>query len=211
MPILEERVDHKGTRQAVLVAARSVFSRHPYNAASLRMIAKEAGFGHAIIGYYFPTKAELFRAVADDIYSGLSAAHDLWIAEVRHMSLKEGFERYVKRFVDFSRENPWVLRIMMLNIAGERVGAIPGQDILIEAIEGMRRTFVTTMKLTASVEEIGRFSDSFNALMIYYLGATESAAWLIRMDMDSPEYYEWVQKTLVTVFLPTLGKLFERR
>lgn len=198
------------TREAILDAACRVFSRHPYNAASIRMIAREAGFGHALIGYYFPAKADLFRAVAARICDDLYASNERWIAEVRHMGLSEGFEHYVDSFVDFSREKPWVLRIIVLNIAGEEVGAIPGQDLLIEVIEGIRRTFVTTMKLTASVEEIGRFSDSFNALALYYLGAPESAAWLLRMDPDDPAYFKWVHKTLVSVFLPTLARLFER-
>ncbi len=206
----DERNDFRGTREAVLGAACRVFSRHPYNAASIRMIAREGGFGHAVIGYYFPTKEQLFRAVAAEICDDLYNANDQWMAEVRRMGLSDGFERYVGRFVEFSREKPWVLRIMMLNIAGSEVGAIPGQDLLIEAIEGIRRMFVSTMKLTASMEEIGRFSDSFNAMVLYYLGAPESAAWLLRMDLDSPEYFRWVQKTLVSVFLPMLGGLFER-
>ena len=202
--------DTSKTRDAILDAACIVFARHPYNAASIRMIARQAGLGHALIGYYFPAKADLFRAVAGRICDDLCAENERWMVEVRHMGLREGFERYVQRFVAFSREKPWVLRIIMLNITGERVGAIPGQDILIEAIEGIRRMFVTTMKLTASVEEVGRFSDSFNALVLYYLGAPESAAWLIRMDPDGPDYFPWVQETLVSVFLPMIGRLFER-
>jgi TetR/AcrR family transcriptional regulator len=207
---LEEKNDTGTTREAILDAACRVFSRHPYNAASIRTIAREAGLGHALIGYYFPAKADLFRAVAARICDDLYTSNERWINEVRHMALGEGFEHYVNSFVEFSREKPWVLRIIVLNIAGEEVGAIPGQDILIEVIEGIRRMFVTTMKLTASVEEVGRFSDSFNALMLYYLGAPESAAWLLRMDPDGAAYFQWVERTLVSVFLPMLGRLFER-
>jgi AcrR family transcriptional regulator len=207
---LDERNDTGTTREAILDAACRVFSRQPYNAASIRMIAREARLGHALIGYYFPAKADLFRAVAARICGDLYAENERWIAEVRHMALAEGFEHYVGSFVEFSRQKPWVLRIIMLNIAGEEVGAVPGQDLLIEAIEGIRRMFVTTMKLSASVEEVGRFSDSFNAMMLYYLGAPESAAWLLRMDPADPAYLRWVRATLVSVFLPMLARLFER-
>lgn len=202
--------DAKKTREAILDAACIVFARHPYNAASIRMIGHEANLGHALIGYYFPAKADLFRAVAARICDDLYTENERWMAEVCHMGLREGFEQYVGRFIKFSREKPWVLRIIVLNITGERVAAIPGQDIIIQAIEGIRRMFVNTMKLTASVEEVGRFSDSFNALVLYYLGAPQSAAWLVRMDPDGPHYYPWVQETLVSVFLPMLSRLFER-
>ncbi len=198
------------TREMVLDAACRVFSRHPYNAASIRMIAREAGIGHALIGYYYPTKADLFRAVAARICEDLCTSNERWINEVRRMELAPGFRHYVGRFVEYSRQKPWVLRIIMLNIAGEKVGAVPGHDLLVGAIEDIRRMFAATMKLTASVEEIGRFSDSFNALMLYYLGAPESAAWLLRLDPDDPAYFRWVGDTLVSVFLPMLGRLFER-
>ncbi|MFP4477514.1 MAG: TetR/AcrR family transcriptional regulator [Desulfatibacillaceae bacterium] len=208
---LRQTSEKKGTRTQVLQAAFRVFSRHPYNAASIRMIAKEGGFGHAIIGYYFPTKADLFRALAAEIYDDLYAANREWLAEVRSMSLEEGFSRYVGRLVEYSRDKPWVLRIMMLNLAQEKVGAIPGQDRLMEVIEGMRRAFAETMRLPADPEVVARFSDSFNALALYYLGAPDSAAWLLRMEADSTEYADWVHKTLVTMFLPVLARLFGGR
>lgn len=206
----EENDGLKKTRRDVLDAACRVFARHPYDAASIRMIGREAGVGHAVIGYYFPAKADLFRAVAAEICDDLYRANEQWLAEVRRMDLREGFEHYVERFVAFSREKPCVLRIMMLNIAGGEVGAIPGRDLLVEVIEAIRRLFVTTMKLTASMEEVGRFSDSFNALLLYYLGAPESAAWLLRMDPEGPDYFQWVHGTLVSLFLPMLAGLFKR-
>jgi AcrR family transcriptional regulator len=199
-----------GARQAILDAACRVFARHSYHAASIRAIATEGGFGHALIGYYFPTKADLFRAVAETICDDLRAADAAWLEEVRPMNLRAGLRRYVERLIEYSREKPWVLRIIMLNVAGGKVGAIPGRDRLIEAFEGMRTAFADRMGLTVSREEVGRFSHSFNALINYYLGAAESAAWLLRMDPDSPEYFEWVRETLVSLFLPMLRELYRK-
>ena len=73
------------TREAVLVAACAVFARHPYNAASIRMIAREGDFGHAVIGYYYPSKALLFTAVAERLSDMLTESSLDWLAEVRLM------------------------------------------------------------------------------------------------------------------------------
>ncbi len=198
------------TREAVLNAACAVFARHPYNAASIRMIAREGGFGHAVIGYYYPSKALLFTAVAERLGDMLTESSLDWLAEVRPMETEPGFSRYVARVIEFSRQNPWVLRVMMLNISGENVADIPAKERIIEAVEHIRQAFALTMRLSAPDEEIGRFTDSFNAMALYYLGAPHSAAWLVRMDPDSDAYYQWVHTTLVSLFLPMLLRLFGR-
>lgn len=54
------RVDR---RQAILLAAERLFSRHGYHAVSLRQIADEAGVPLALVGYYFGPKNALFEAI----------------------------------------------------------------------------------------------------------------------------------------------------
>jgi len=55
------------TRKQILTAARSVFSRKGFNKASLNMIASEAGVGKATIYSYFGDRADLVRAVFEDV------------------------------------------------------------------------------------------------------------------------------------------------
>jgi hypothetical protein len=40
------------------------------------------------------------------------------------------------------------------------------------------------------------------------LGTPASAAWLLHLDPESEAYTQWVHKTLVNIFLPTLEELF---
>lgn len=199
-----------GKKQVVIDAATKIFALHPYNAASIRMIAREGGFGHAIIGYYYPSKAALFKSVVEILCENLTSSSIQWLNEVRSMEIEEGFSRYVLRLIEFSREKPWVLRIMILNISGEKVKDIPAKEHIMESIESIRSKFTKTMRLNASTEEIGRFTDSFNAMALYYLGAPHSAAWLVRMDPESDDYFKWVHATMVTLFLPMLRRLFVR-
>ena len=52
------------SRRKILAAARTVFARYPYGAASVRKIEKAGGFNYALIRYYFGSKKGLFEAVA---------------------------------------------------------------------------------------------------------------------------------------------------
>lgn len=57
-------------RQEILDAALTVFSAQGYSAATNAQIAREAGVTTAALYYYFPSKADLFRAVITE-HAGL--------------------------------------------------------------------------------------------------------------------------------------------
>ena len=63
------------TRQRILDAARRVFARHPYHAASIRMIASEAGMEHGTIRYHFARKSDIFEEIVqtecEEIYQNI--------------------------------------------------------------------------------------------------------------------------------------------
>lgn len=77
-----KKKDSKQTRQAILDAAIQVFAPRPYTAASIRRIASQGGVPHALIRYYFPTKADLFDAVAQNICAELCQASEQALLEV---------------------------------------------------------------------------------------------------------------------------------
>jgi AcrR family transcriptional regulator len=58
-------------RPRLLASARARFLREGVDGASLRSIAKDAETNIGMVYYYFPTKEDLFRAVVDDVYSGI--------------------------------------------------------------------------------------------------------------------------------------------
>jgi AcrR family transcriptional regulator len=49
-----------GTREAILDAATAAFTRHGYDGASIRQIARQAGVDPALVHHYFGTKEGLF-------------------------------------------------------------------------------------------------------------------------------------------------------
>lgn len=199
----------KQTRAAILDAACRIFAQKAYTAASIRMIASEGGFPHALIRYYFPTKADLFDAVAEQICRDLYQACEQAVHEVKYMNRRRGFSHYVWQLIAFYQLNPQVFRILLLNLAVETVETVPGQARIIETVESIRESLIHSLKLKASLEEVGRFTDSFNALVFYYLGTPESAAWLLHIDPRSEAYTQWVHQTLTDIFLPALDDLFQ--
>lgn len=60
-------------QQKIVMAAKSVFLRLGYGAASMDMIASEAHVSKQTIYNHFRSKEELFRAIVSDISSNLSA------------------------------------------------------------------------------------------------------------------------------------------
>lgn len=204
----KKKKDSKKRRQAILEAAVQVFAQKSYTAASIRMIATQGGVPHALIRYYFPTKAELFDAVAKSICDELYLASETALTEVRATERALGFSQYVRCLIEFSRQNPWTFRIILLNLSAETVETVPGRARFIEVVEAVRKQLTASLRFRASLEELCRFTDSFNALLFYYLGTPESAAWLLRLDPESQAYYDWVHQTLVDIFLPGLDGLF---
>ena len=205
----KKKKDAKQTRQAILDAAVHVFAQKSYTAASIRMIATQGGVPHALIRYYFPTKGDLFDAVAQSICADLYQAAKEAVFEVKTMDRAQGFSLYVSKIIEFSRLKPWTFRILLLNLSAETGETVPGRTRFIDTVESVREQMAGSLKFKASHGDICRFTDSFNALLFYYLGTPESAAWLLHLDPDSDSYYQWVHQTLVDIFLPALGELFQ--
>ena len=137
------------TREKILTAARSVFSKHSYEAGSVRMIAKEGGFEFSLIRYYFPNKAELFKTVFKDACDEMLQAHKKAMKGMEKMRPEEGFSLYHDRFLKHYFNHPEGLRILVNNIYRpvDSEVEIPGYEqlpqidhILLNTIEAEHRT-----------------------------------------------------------------------
>ena len=199
--------DTKGerTRGVIVGAARKIFSRHPYHTASMRMIGKEAGVEHPLINYYFPTKASLFETIVEDLCEEFIRSHADWLDAVREMKITEGFMKYIDLLLDFNQRKPEPLRILALNISqAENISQIPGYRHFPELIEGLLRTFSEKMTNGLQTEELRMFVQSFNFLVISFLGASPCIAQVQEMDPEGSRYRDWVRSTLGFIFLPRL-------
>jgi AcrR family transcriptional regulator len=198
------------TRAKIMEAARKVFSKESYNAASIRMIASEGGFDFGIIRYHFPNKAELFKAclkkACDDFFEGYKD----WTKGLHSKSTEENFSLYLDRFLEYHFEHPETLRIIMNNIymSDDPKFEIPGYEYVPEVIFACRKVFKENFKMVAPQEEIDRFNDCFEAHAFMLLGASSYQAHLLGLEPESNEYRQWVKDTLMYFFLPHLENLF---
>lgn len=64
-----QEADQTCCQQVILDIARKLFMKLPYEKVTTRRIAADAGVDVALISYYFKSKAGLYKAVFDDIYS----------------------------------------------------------------------------------------------------------------------------------------------
>src|SRR5215470_10227799 len=64
------------TRARILAAAEAEFAATGYDGSRTVTIARRAGLTHAMLHYYFDTKAALYRAVLDRVLAEL--ALQLW-------------------------------------------------------------------------------------------------------------------------------------
>ena len=194
------------TRDIILEAATKVFSGHPYHAASIRMIAAQGGFYHGLIRYHFPSKAGIFGTVVESACRKLKEANRLWLSEVAALGPRDGLALYLDRFLEHYRAHPEIFRIVIQNLSQKDQEGVPGYHHLLDLLSGSQADFREIFTGLFDGDSAARVLESFNALIIHYLGAADAEAWLLGMEPESPGYLEWVKETMLFVFLPVLEK-----
>jgi AcrR family transcriptional regulator len=196
------------TRGRIITAAKKVFARLPYHAASVRMIGKEGAFNHELIRYHFPNKARLFETVLHDICDDFHRSNISFFEGLAQMGPEEGFVRYLDRFLDHYFRNPEALRIIVLNmVLSDEPESVPGYRYIPEMLASTRRTFQEKIPIRARNEEVERFLSAFNNLLLNLLGAGYCQASILGLKHNGSKYREWVKTTLLEIFLPHLKRL----
>lgn len=203
-----KRNQKEATREKILEGAKKVFAEHPYSAASMRMIGSAAGVDHPLIRYYFPTKADLFEAVVQEISEAYSHANRTWFEGLETLSVSRGLSLYIDRMMDFISKHPEALRIVALNLAQpEDSEVVPGYSQMQRLVTRHTEMLRNVAARRSSTREIRMYIESFNALVINYLGAATYYAGILRMNPRGPAYRRWVKETLHLLFLPRLRQL----
>jgi len=200
-----KRNKEAATREKILEAAKKVFAEHPYPGASIRMVGSAAGIDHPLISYYFPTKADLFRALLEEITETHIQASSSWFEGLEALSLSRGLSLYIDRMMDFTSKHPEALRIIALNLA-QPVDSeiIPGYRLIQRLLASNAETCRKVAVLRSAIREMRMFMESFNMMVINYLGADSYYSGNLDLNPRGPAYRRWVKESLHLIFLPWL-------
>lgn len=192
------------TREMILTAACAVFTRCPYEAASIRMIAAEGGFYHSLIRHHFPSKASIFKAISQKVGEDLREANKSWLKELAGLGLRAATSLYFDRFISYYQSHPEIFRLIAQNMPRDDAQSIPGYDDLVNFMANIQEDVEKANILLFDSQTLVRFLESLYALCIYYLGSGTVVAGRLGIEPDSPEYLKWVKETMMFVFLPLL-------
>lgn len=197
------------TRRKIIAAARRVFTSHPYNAASIRMIGAEGGFDYSIIHHYF-TKTELFQAVAEQLYGELTTAFIEWLDGLLSLPPEERLKQFLDRSLDYLFENPDVLALVIQNMGYMNTAEdLPGFEFFIKFYRDIESAFLERNNLTFLRDKVSRWSYTLLTLYISYVGAAGYHNKALGMAPNSDDYRNWIKTTILHLFVPPMENLIE--
>src|SRR5438067_7080217 len=113
----------EAVRRAILAAARDLFVRDGYRNVSIRKIAEKIEYSPAAIYGYFPSKDDIFYALAEEGFRLLHASGDLATLDAALVRL-EPLDRITTifwRVYEFSRQHPQYFELMFLDRSVPRI------------------------------------------------------------------------------------------
>jgi len=185
----------EATRQKIISAGRQVFSQYPFQAASLRLIGQAGGFRHSHIRYHFKTKANLFEAICQQIYSEYLAALIPIIQEEEYPSLRDGLIRGIELLIDFGFSRPDAFHLMMLNIGQpeQLEELVSGIDYLRKFQSDILKTFSSNTPLRAPGRLASMWVFALTMAVVNYFGAP--AYYMNSLNITSQKKYrEYLKK-----------------
>ena len=109
-----EKPGSRATREAVLDAAERLFAERGFEATSLNDVGAAAGVSRGTPGYFFGSKADLYRAVLERCFSEVRSA----VRSGRERALASGesadkvLAGIVSDYFDFITANPYFVRLI---------------------------------------------------------------------------------------------------
>src|ERR1700724_1531426 len=113
--------DREAIRRGILDAARELFVNEGYQNVSIRKIAERIEYSPAAIYGYFPSKDDIFFALADEGFRLLcNPAH---MTTPAHQALPplDRLRVLFRRFYEFSREHPQYFALMFVDRSVPRI------------------------------------------------------------------------------------------
>lgn len=106
--------EHAERRREIVTAAREVFARRGYRAATLDEIAEKAAFAKGTLYNYFTSKEDLFRDILNSL---LEDMRQVAVSVVkRRGNSREKFQLFARGVMEYYRANEDLLRIVTMDM-----------------------------------------------------------------------------------------------
>jgi TetR/AcrR family transcriptional regulator len=110
--IMTDHAKETETREAILVAARNVFTEKGMNGARMQEIADRAGINKALLHYYFSNKETMFETIFQEAFSQFwPKVNEQLLANV---AMRDFLKVVVGTYIDMLSQRPY-LPIFILN------------------------------------------------------------------------------------------------
>ena len=103
----------QATRARIVSAAVEAFAERGFTAASTRDIAHRAGTDQGLLTYYFPSKDELWRAAADQLFGEQAEMFEPLTDDTAFADSREIAREGVRIYVRYAATHPEVFRFMV--------------------------------------------------------------------------------------------------
>jgi AcrR family transcriptional regulator len=212
-PLKKKKTKGDLTREKILDAAESVFSRRPYNTASIRRIGQEGGFDFTIIHHYFPTKKELAEAVSMRFYDDFFRQSAFWLSLIpdgmlNRVSLSQGLSIYINSLLEYLFSHHHGPAMMMQNIAlPDPKRTLPAFDFSLRFYADIADRLKHLLPIKSRETEIRMWQYCLVTLISTCVGASEYPARIIDLSPGGRHYRKWIERALIFLFYPGLKKM----
>src|SRR4051794_37342742 len=112
--------DREAVRRSILDAARELFVKEGYDNVSIRKIAEGVEYSPAAIYSYFPSKDDIFFALAEEGFRLLYGQPERFV-ELDALAPLDRIRRIFWRLYEFSREQPQYFALMFVDRTVPRI------------------------------------------------------------------------------------------
>lgn len=202
-PLRERGRNAERSREAILDAAEQLFAERGFEATSLSEVGTRAGLSRATPGYFFGSKAELYRSVLDRAFAGVRAA--VQSGRQRVLSGNHPPESVlagaVRDYYDFLAARPNFVRLM----EREALGNSPtGADVSPRLAAGQEALAAISEELglgTADSRENAHLLLSIVSLCWFPLVHGSTLLRSIGLEADDPEFAQERKRLIVDLLL----------
>ncbi|MEW5733466.1 MAG: TetR family transcriptional regulator [Thermodesulfobacteriota bacterium] len=210
-PAAESVPKGEKARRRILAAARQVFSRQPYNAASIRAIGAAGGFDFTRIHHFYPAKEDIFEAVARDTFEEFNLAAETWRRGLAGLPVEEVFLTYLFRALSYCFARSEALGLLVHNMAVyDRFRDISGFNYMARFHQGLLSMVRELMPENAPEDLVRMWLYAITTLVISFTGAPAYPAALMGLDPASESYQNRIRSLLLFLFMPSFRVIIER-